>query len=175
MGCISCFRQEGENDIYYQPLTGGTEVHLSDSGDQRDPTIQVISSALSRAAKTATTSLFTIFVAQDRFATDTPADNEKLSEIDVATAWAELFTSSSALLTSTPLPFRFGVTEDQITDLMALVRSFQPSARNYKQSHHQTTDCALPRRVVCNGVLFTHRLSTNVRQSGKKLTRANVN
>ena len=31
--------RSGENDIYYQPLTGGTEVHLAIPGDQRDTTI----------------------------------------------------------------------------------------------------------------------------------------
>jgi len=31
--------RSGEKDIYYQPLTGGTEVHLSIPGDQRFPTI----------------------------------------------------------------------------------------------------------------------------------------
>ena len=29
----------GERDIYYQPVTGGNEVHLSIAGDQRNPTI----------------------------------------------------------------------------------------------------------------------------------------
>jgi len=31
--------RSGEKDIYYQPLTGGTEIHLSIPGDQRFPTI----------------------------------------------------------------------------------------------------------------------------------------
>jgi hypothetical protein len=42
--------RSGERDIYYQPLAGGSEVHLVIPGDQRDPSISGDLISLSRPA-----------------------------------------------------------------------------------------------------------------------------
>jgi len=168
--------RSGENDIYYQPLTGGTEVHLSIPGDQRDPTISGNLICFESSGQSG----YDIFVYDIRSSrlfqvTNTPGD-ERLSEIDVCNGVGRIVYSIVGDGAYDVYSFTFQVpsaTEGQINDLMALVRSFNltPGTTNSLITKLQTAVAAIDTSdtaTACSSL--TGFVNECQAQSGKKLT-----
>jgi len=122
--------KSGENDIYYQPVGGGAETHLSIPGDQRDVSI---SGDLIAFESTVSTGGYDVFVYDIRTGklyqvTNTPLLDETLGEISVCDGIGRIVYAVPAAWPLADLyAFTFqvpGSTVDQIGDLIALVNSF---------------------------------------------------
>lgn len=122
--------RNGETDIYYQPVAGGVETQLAIPGDQRD--VRVSGNLI--VFESGTSFWRDVFVydinTQSLYqVTDTPSDDERLSDISVwngtgRVVWAvaggfgdfDLYAFTFQLPSSVPA---------QINNLIALVQSFQ--------------------------------------------------
>jgi len=122
--------RSGENDIYFQPLAGGPETHLSIPGDQRDVSIAGNLIAFESQVGMGTTTEYDIFVydlstAKLYQVTNTPV-NETLTDITVCNGIARIVYSAPALELNI-YAFTFQIPSsvaNQIDDLIALIESF---------------------------------------------------
>jgi hypothetical protein len=171
----------GERDIYYQPLTGGNEVHLSIAGYQRNPTISggLISfeqgpygSADNFLYDTRTGKLYQV--------TTGSLDN-RLSEISVCGNTGRIvfvnlgFDAFDAHAFTFQVPAVPSATEEQLDDLIALVRSFNlpPGTSNSLIRKLQNAIDAVnasDTATACSSL--TAFINECRAQSGKKLTPA---
>ncbi|HTG93402.1 MAG TPA: hypothetical protein VL866_12505 [Pyrinomonadaceae bacterium] len=127
----------GENDIYYQPLASGTEVHLAIPGDQRLPTIS--GDLISFESGDSQRGGYEIFVYDIRSGklfqvTNTLGFDEQLNEISVCGDVGRIVygipgDGFDAYAFTFQVP---SVNENQIDDLISQVRSFnlQPGIAN---------------------------------------------
>ena len=125
--------KSGENDIYYQPVGGGAETHLSIPGDQRHVSI---SGDLIAFESTVSTGGYDVFVYDIRTGTlyqvtNTPLVDETFSEISVCDGIGRIvYAVPTGGVSADLYAFTFqvpGSTVDQIGDLVALVNSFNLS------------------------------------------------
>src|SRR5215831_19021802 len=120
--------RNGDNDVYYQPVTGGTEVRLAIPGDQRGPTISENLISFESAGQDGyDTFVYDIISRKLYQVTNTPFVNEKLGEIDVCNGVGRIVYVVVGQGGFDVHAFTFqvpGSTPDQINDLIALVRSF---------------------------------------------------
>ena len=171
--------RNGERDLYYQPLAGGTEVHLSIPGDQRDVTI----SGNFISFESGTQHGYDIFVYDIRSGTLFQVTNtlvdEKLSEISLCGDTGRIVYVNVANGAFDVNAFTFQVpsvpsdTEDQLADLIALIRSFNlpPGIANSLMRKLQNALDAVnasDTATACN--LVTAFINECQAQSGKKLT-----
>jgi hypothetical protein len=171
--------RNGERDLYYQPLTGGTEVHLSIPSDQRDVTI----SGDLISFESGTDHGYDIFVYDIRsgrlFQATNTLLNEKLSDISVCgdtgrIGYVNLGNGAFDLYAFTfQVPSVPADTEDQLNDLIALIRGFNlpPGVANSLMRKLQNALDAVnasDTATACN--LLTAFINECQAQSGKKLT-----
>ncbi|HTG95434.1 MAG TPA: hypothetical protein VL866_22740 [Pyrinomonadaceae bacterium] len=168
----------GDRDIYYQPLTGGTEVHLSILGTQRHPTI----SGHLISFESGDLTRCDIYIYDIRTGTLSRATNtphfEMLSEISVSKGVGRIVyvdvnqedLSFDIYAVSFQAPRE---TEDEINDLISLIRSFNlpPGAANNLITKLQNALDAIEvsdTATACSSLTaFTNVCAA---QSGKKLT-----
>src|ERR1043165_9820597 len=169
--------RSGENDIYYQPLAGGAEVHLEIPGDQRWP--RVSGNLISFESKSETG--YDIFLYDIRSGklfqvTNTPDADETLNEISVCNGVGRIVYSTpgdqsfDVYAVSFPAP---SVTEEQIDDVIALIRSFNlpPGTANSLITKLQTALTAIDAGDMATACAYlTSFLNECTAQSGKKLT-----
>ena len=168
--------RSGENDVYYQTLIGGAEVHLAIPGDQRWPTV----SGDLIAFESNEQNNFEIFVYNIRTGqlsrvTNTPF-HETLSEIDVCNGVGRIVYSLpgdgsfDVYAVSFPAP---SATEDQVDDLITLVRSFNlpPGTANSLITKLQSALAAIDASDTATACSYLTSFTNEcAAQSGKKLT-----
>lgn len=169
--------RSGENDIYYQALTGGAEVHLSIPGDQRWPRISGdLISFESQDASDYDIFVYDIRTGKLSRVTNTPLVSETLSEINVCNGVARIVYSIPGdgsfdiYAVSFPVP---SVTDDQIDDLMALIGSFNlpPGTANSLTTKLQSALAAIHAGDTATACSFLTSFTNEcAAQSGKKLT-----
>ena len=173
--------RSGENDVYYQPLAGGTEVHLAIPGDQRDATISGDLIAF-ESQDQGDYDIFIYDIRSGRLSqvTDSPGD-ESLSEISVCNGVGRIVYSIVGLGAYDVYAVSFqvpSVTEDQIDDIITLIRSFNlpPGTANSlitKLDHALTAIDSGDTATACSFLTdFTNECAA---QSGKKLTNDQAN
>jgi len=120
--------RNGDNDIYYQPVTGGTEVRLAIPGDQRWPTISENLVSFQSQGQNYDYDIFVYDIISRKLyrVTNTPLITESLGEIDVCDGVGRIVYNSpgdgfDAFTFTFQVP---GSTPDEINDLIALIRSF---------------------------------------------------
>jgi hypothetical protein len=168
--------RSGENDIYYQPLTGGTETHLSIPGDQRDPTI----SGNLIAFESQTGNGYDIFVYDLRSSqlfqvTNTAGQDESLSDLSVCNGLGRIIYDYLGNDFDVQA-FTFQVpstTEDSINNLLAVLNSFNlpPGNANsliVKLQDALAANSASDTATICSDL--TDFISECQAQAGKKLT-----
>jgi hypothetical protein len=171
--------KSGENDIYYQALAGGSEVHLSIPGNQRWPTV----SGDLISFESQDQNNFDIFVYDIRTGklfrvTDTPDVSETLSEINVCNGAGRIVYSIPGVGSFDVYSVTFqvpAVAEEEIGDLIGLVRGFNlpPGTANSLITKLQSALAALnagDNATAC--VYLTSFINECAAQSGKKLTPA---
>jgi len=171
----------GEHDIYYQPVTGGTEVHLAIPGDQRDATI----SGDLISFESGTAHGYDTFVYDTRSekiyqVTNTPVD-EKLSHISICGDTGRIVYVTVGTGAFDVLAFTFQVpsvpndTQDQLSDLIALIRSFNlpaGTANSLIRKLQNAIDALNASDMATGCSLLTSFINECQAQSGKKLTPA---
>ena len=170
--------RSGEYDIYIQPLTGGTEQHLSIPGDQRD--ISISGDLISfESSPGGFPSNYDLYVYDLRTAnlyrvTDTPV-NETLNELTICSGIGRIAYSAPGMDFNV-YSFTFQVpssTEDDISDLIALVESFG-LPRGPENSLITKLDHALAALEASDTATACSDLTSFINecqaQSGKKLT-----
>jgi hypothetical protein len=170
----------GEHDIYYQPLTGGTEVHLAIPGDQRDATISGnLISFESGTDHGYDTFVYDIRTGKLYQVTNTAGADEKLSQISVCGDTGRIVYIKAGIDAFDAFAFTFqvphvsGNTQDRLNDLIALIRSFNlPSgtANSLIRKLQNAIDAinASDPATACS--LLTAFINECQAQSGKKLT-----
>ncbi|PWT87805.1 MAG: hypothetical protein C5B55_14210 [Blastocatellia bacterium] len=117
----------GERDVYYQPLTGGNEVHLAIAGDQWSPTISGdLISFQSGPLGVAPMYVYDIR-SGNLFQVVVPTAYNRIPEINVCGDTGRIVYSSIGPGNFAADAFTFqvpSVTEDQIHNLISLIRSF---------------------------------------------------
>ena len=166
----------GENDIYYQPLAGGPEVHLAIPDDQRDATI----SGDLISFESGTDHGYDIFVydiSSGRiFQVTNTLANEKLSELSVCGNSARIVYVVVGNAAFDAYAFTFQVPNapaNQIDDLMALIRSFNlpPGPANSLITKLQQALTAIESGDIATACSsLTAFANECAAQSGKKLT-----
>jgi hypothetical protein len=167
----------GDNDIYFQPVGGGTETHLSLPGDQRSPNI----SGDLISFESGTPGDYDIFVYDLSTgslyqATNTPGIAETLSDISVCNGIGRIVYSIPGDGNFDVYAFTFQVpssTPNQINDLIALVDSFNLPDGTENSLITKLQD-ALAAIDVSDTAMACDSLSAFINaceaQSGKKLT-----
>src|SRR5262249_49486264 len=169
----------GERDIYYQPLTGGNEVHLAIPGDQRWPTIS--GDLISFESHTATG--YDIFVYDTRNGRLYQVTNglpfEELSEISVCGDTGHIVYVNVGNGGFDVYAFTFQVpsaptnTEEQLDDLIALIRSFNlpaGTANSLIRKLQNAIDASKASDTATACSLLTSFINECQPQSGKNLT-----
>lgn len=169
--------RSGENDVYYQTLAGGAEVHLAIPGDQRWARISGdLISFESQDQDNYDIFLYDIRTGKLYRVTNTPAVSETLNEIGVCNGTGRIAYSIPGdgsfdiYAVSFPVP---SVTEDQIDDLVALIGSFNlpPGTANSLLTKLQSARTALASSDTATACSFlTSFINECTAQSGKKLT-----
>lgn len=171
--------RSGENDVYYQMLASGAEVHLAIPGDQRHATIAGdLISFESKGQNGYDIFLYDIRSGKLSQITDTAGRDETLSEISVCNGVGRIVysipgdQSFDVYAVSFPAP---DATEDQIDDLIGLIRSFNlPSGTANslitKLQSALTAIDAGDMATACS--LLASFINECAAQSGKKLTAA---
>jgi hypothetical protein len=167
----------GESDVYYQLLTGGPEVHLAIPGDQRWARI----SGGLISFESGSLGEHDIFVYDIRSGTlfqvtNTPGVDETLSEISLCNGVGRIVYAIAGDVAFDVYAFSFqvpGVIEDQIDDLITLIRDFnlpQGTANSLitKLQQALTAIDAGDMTTACSSLTaFTNECAAH---SGKKLT-----
>ena len=167
----------GENDIYYQPLAGGNEVHLEIPGEQRWARISGDLISFESQGQSG----YDIFVYDIRSGklfqvTNTPGVDETQNEISVCNGVGRIVyvIPGSGDFDVNAFSFQVpGATEDQIDDLITLIRSFNlpPGTANSLITKLQQALTAIESgdlATACSSLTaFTNECTA---QSGKKLT-----
>jgi hypothetical protein len=167
----------GENDIYYQPLAGGNEVHLEIPGDQRWARISGDFISFESQGQSG----YDIFVYDIRSGklfqvTNTPGVDEIQNEISVCNGVGRIVYGAPGAESFDLYAFSFQVAnlpEDQIDDLITLIRGFnlpQGTANSLitKLQQALTAIDAGDLATACSSLTaFTNECAA---QSGKKLT-----
>ena len=169
--------RSGENDVYFQTLATGAEVHLSIPGDQRWPRISGdLISFESKDANEYDIFVYNIRTGKLSRVTNTPLVSETLSEINVCNGVARIVYSIPGdgsfdiYSVSFPAP---SVTEDQINDLMALIGSFNlpPGTANSLTTKLQSALTAIDAGDMATACSYLTSFTNEcAAQSGKKLT-----
>jgi len=171
----------GERDIYYQPVTGGNEVHLSIAGDQRNPTISGgLISFESDPLGSGNNFLYDTRTGKLYQVTTGSLDN-RLSEISVCGDTGRIVYVNVGWDAFDAFAFTFQVptvpsdTHRQLDDLIALVRSFNlpPGTSNSLIRKLQNAIDAInasDTATACSSL--TAFVNECQAQSGKKLTPA---
>jgi hypothetical protein len=168
----------GERDIYYQPLTGGTEVHLAIPGDQYVPSI---SGGLISFASTHLNG-YDVFVYDTRtgrlYEVTTGVSAALLNDISVCgdtgrVVYATAGDGFDLFAFTFQVPSVPSNTEDQLNDLIALIRSFNlpPGIANSlvrKLQNALDAVNASDTATACSSL--TAFIKECQAQSGKKLT-----
>jgi len=171
--------RNGERDLYNQPLAGGTEVHLSIPGDQRD--VKISENFIS--FESGTQHGYDIFIYDIRSgrlfqATNTLVD-EKLSEISICGDTGRIVYVNVGNGAFDLYAFTFQVpsapsdAEDQLANLIALIRSFNlpPGIANSLMRKLQNSlDAVNASDTATACSLLTAFINECQAQSGKKLT-----
>jgi hypothetical protein len=178
-GVIAVYTSDrsGENDIYFQTLATGAEVHLAIPGDQRRPTVSGdLISFESRSQNNYDIFVYDIQTEKLYRVTNTPLVDETLSEIDVCNGVGRIVYSipGDGSFDVDAVSFQAPtVVEDQIDDLMALIGSFNfpPGTANSLVTKLQAARTAIDSSdtaTACSSLTsFTNECAA---QSGKKLT-----
>ena len=123
--------QTGENDIYFQPVTGGAETHLSIPGDQRNVSISGTLISFESQMPSGNTTEYDIFVydinTENLYRVTNTAVNETLSDITMCSGIARIVYGAPGIdfdVHSFTFQPPSSTPEDQINDLIALVESF---------------------------------------------------
>ena len=171
----------GERDIYYQPLTGGNEVHLSIAGDQRNPTISggLISFESDPLGAGNT------FVYDTRtgklYQVTTGSQDNRLSEISVCGNTGRIVYVSvgwdafDAYGLTFQVPDVPSVTQDQLEDLIGLIQGFNlPSGitNSLIRKLQNAIDAINASDTATACSCLTAFINECQAQSGKKLTPA---
>jgi len=168
----------GERDIYYQPLTGGTEVHLAIPGDQYVPSI---SGGLISFASTHLNG-YDVFVYDTRtgrlYEVTTGLTNALLNEISVCgdtgrIVYANAGDGYDLFAFTFQVPSVPSNTQDQLNDLIALIRGFNlptGTANSLIRKLQNAIDAinASDTATACSSL--TAFINECRAQSGKKLT-----
>ena len=169
----------GERDVYYQPLTGGTEVHLAIPGDQFKPTIS--GGLISFASGSYPT--LNVFVYDTRsgrlYQVTTGTSGGPLSEISVCGDTGRIVYIQVGNGGWDVYGFTFQVpsvpsdTQEQLDDLIALVRSFNlpaGTANSLMRKLQNVIDAinASDNATACSSL--TAFINECQAQSGKKLS-----
>ena len=169
----------GEHDIYYQPVTGGNEVHLSIPGDQRDATI----SGDLISFESGTDHGYDTFVYDIRsgkiYQVTNSLPDEKLSQLSVCGDTGRIVYLTVGNGGFDVLAFTFQVpsvpsnTQDQLNDLIALIRSFNlpaGTANSLIRKLQNAIDALNASDMATGCSLLTSFINECQAQSGKKLT-----
>ncbi len=167
----------GENDVYYQPLAGGSEVHLEIPGEQRWARISGDLISFESQGQSG----YDIFVYDIRSGklfqvTNTPGVDETLNEISVCNGVGRIVYAIPGFGDFDVNAFSFqvpSVLEDQIDDLITLIRSFNlpPGTANSLITKLQNVLDAMDASdtaLACSSL--TAFINECQAQSGKKLT-----
>jgi hypothetical protein len=170
--------KSGENDIYYQPVGGGTETHLSIPGDQRDVSISGNLIAFESQAQQG----YDVYVYDLRTGnlyqvTNTPLLDETLGDISVCNGTGRIIYAVPDGAGNFDVNcFTFQApnsTEGQINDLAALVSSFNLPDGS-ANSLITKLQAALAANVASDTATACDSLTAFINecraQSGKKLT-----
>jgi hypothetical protein len=171
--------RSGDNDVYYQTLAGGAEVHLAIPGDQRHATISGGLISFESQGQSG----YDIFVYNIRSGklfqvTDTAVSDETLSEIDVCNGTGRIIysipgdDSFDVYAVSFPAP---DATEAQLDGLIGLIRSFNLASgtANSLITKLQFVLTALDAGNTATACSYlTSFINECMAQSGKKLTAA---
>jgi hypothetical protein len=176
--------KSGENDIYFQRVGGGTEMHLSIPGDQRWPTI----SGDLISFESGTPGDYDIFVYDLSTGslyqvtnTHTPGIAETLSDISVCNGIGRIVYAVPGAGDFDVYAFTFQVpssTANQINDLIALVHSFNlpEGTENSLITKLQDALAAIDASDTATACLsLTAFINASQAQSGKKLTADQAN
>ena len=168
----------GERDIYYQPLTGGTEVHLAIPGNQFNPTISggLISF---ESDNFPARNIYVYDTRSGRLYQVTTGTYDRLSEISVCgdtgrIVYLNIGNGGFDLYgVSFPVPSVPTNTEAQLNDLIALIRSFNlpaGTANSLIRKLQNAIDAvnASDTATACSSL--TAFINECRAQSGKKLT-----
>ena len=180
-GAIAVYvsNRSGESDVYYQTLSGGAEVHLAIPGEQRHATIAGDLISFESQGQNG----YEIFVYNIRSGklfqvTDTPVADETLSEINICNGVGRIIysipgdQSLDVYAVSFPAP---DAAEDQIDDLIGLIRSFNlPSGTaNSLITKLQSVLTAIDAGDTATACSYLASfINECAAQSGKKLTAA---
>ena len=170
----------GEHDVYYQPVTGGTEVHLAIPGDQRDVTV----SGDLISFESGTDHGYDNFVYDTRSgqlyqATNTAGVDEKLSQISVCGDTGRIVFASignggfDAFVFTFQVPSVPSDTQGQLNDLIALIRSFNlpaGTANSLIRKLQNAIDASNASDTATACSSLTAFINECRAQSGKKLT-----
>lgn len=171
----------GERDIYYQPLAGGTEVHLAIPGDQRHPTISgdLISF---ESGPSGATNIFVYDMRSGRlYQVTTGSPDYRLSEISVCGDTGRIVYVNVGIGAFDVSAFEFqvptvpGNTEQQLNDLIALIRSFNLPAgttNSLIRKLQNAIDASNASDTATACTLLTSFINECQAQAGKKLTPA---
>ena len=168
----------GERDVYYQPLDGSSEVHLSIPGDQRRATVsRNLISFESRHLLSSDIYVYDIRTGNLSKATSA-LHNEMVSEIGVCNGVGRIvYVVPADDLESFDIhAFSFAAphhAEDQIEDLNALVVSFnlpKGTANSFINKLQQALDAIEASDTATACLLLTDFTNQCAAQSGKKLT-----
>lgn len=167
----------GESDIYYQALAGGAEVHLAIPGAQRNARVSgdLISFESQQPGG------YDIFIYDIRSGrlfqvTNTLALDETMNEISVCNGVGRIVYTIPGNGDFDVHAFTFqvpGVNEDQIDDLITLIRSFNlpPGTANSLITKLQSALAAIDSSDTATACSFLTAFTNEcVAQSGKKLT-----
>jgi hypothetical protein len=179
-GAIAVYisNRSGENDVYYQTLVGGAEVHLAIPGDQHWARISGDLISFESQVQNG----FDIFVYDIRtgklFQVTNTVNEERLSEIDVCNGVGRIVYTVvgegafDVHAVSFPVP---AVTDEQLDDLIALIGSFNlpPGTANSLITKLQSALAAIDSSDTATACSFlTAFINECTAQSGKKLTAA---
>jgi len=171
----------GERDIYYQPVTGGNEVHLSIAGDQWNPTISgglisfesgPLGSSDNFLYDTRTGKLYQV---------TTGSLNNRLSEISVCGDTGRIVYANVGIGAFDAYAYKFQVptvptaTVDQLDDVIALVGSFNLPAgisNSLIRKLQNAIDAINASDTATACSCLTAFINECQAQSGKKLTPA---
>ena len=174
----------GERDVYYQPLTGGTEVHLAIPGDQFTPTISgglisFVSANLSArnvfVYDTRTGRLYQVTTGSS----GDPLTDGPLSEISICGDTGRIVYIHEGIGAWDVFGFTFQVptvpsdTQEQLDDLIALIRGFNlpaGTANSLIRKLQNAIDAINTSDTATACSSLTAFINECQAQSGKKLT-----